>query len=116
MIRPLLVLKGNLVRGALAYVLSAQNDVEVIGERDDITDIELIIRSGRPDVTVIDLNAAGEDDLVIARVVTLCRALVLVEPRRAASLTDVMTKDATRSEERRVGKDMRLRGRKSEQK
>jgi len=98
MIQTLLVLEGGLVRGALAYVLSVQDDIEVVGERDDIIDIDRAVRTERPDVAVVDLNVVGTDEKVLAGTIGRCwpcRVLILVEPRCAVQLTALITRHAT---------------------
>jgi len=54
MIRTLLVLEGRLVRGALAHLLSRQADLRVVGEFDELTEVEATTIAERPDVTVVD--------------------------------------------------------------
>lgn len=83
MIRTLLILDGALVRGALAFVLSAQDDIDVVGESDGGVDAAALIRSLRPDVVVTDVDVmAGEN-----RAHRLpCPALVLASQRQARRL------------------------------
>ncbi|MGN9906893.1 response regulator transcription factor [Phytohabitans sp. LJ34] len=83
MIRTLLILDGALVRGALAFVLSAQDDIHVVGEGDGGDDAAALIRSLRPDVVVTDLGVmAGE-----RRTPCLpCPALVLASHKQARRL------------------------------
>lgn len=96
MIRTLLVVDGGLARGALAYVLSAQNDIEVIGELDRMADVAVAVRSRLPDITVIDLDLLGTEDLPRACAaydkLDRCRILALVELRRAPQLSSVITR------------------------
>lgn len=83
MIRTLLILDGALVRGALAFVLSAQDDIDVVGEGGGDDDVAALIRSLRPDVVVTDLDGmAGADR---ARRLP-CPALVLASQRQARRL------------------------------
>jgi two-component system response regulator DesR len=99
MIRTLLVLEGRLVRGALAYVLSAQDDIEVIGELDEFTDIKSTVAVVRPDVTVVDLNILGIADLRVAGGndrFGQSKILTLVEPRRATQVAGAMARHDAR--------------------
>lgn len=95
MVRTVLALEGGLVRGALAYVLGAEEDIRVVAQADTVEAVHTTIRTERPDVTVIDLNLFTADGLirdgVVAGAVGDCRLLVLVEPRRAGLLGGTMT-------------------------
>jgi two-component system response regulator DesR len=82
-IRTLLILDGALVRGALAFVLSAQDDIDVVGEGDRGDDAAALIRSLRPDVVVTDLGLiAGEPHTRSLP----CPALVLASYKQARQL------------------------------
>jgi two-component system response regulator DesR len=82
-IRTLLILDGALVRGALAFVLSAQDDIDVVGEGDGGDDAAALIRSLRPDVVVTDLGVmAGERRTPFLP----CPALVLASHKQARRL------------------------------
>lgn len=83
MIRTLLILDGALVRGALAFVLSAQDDIDVVGEADGGGDTAGLIQSLRPDVVVTDLGAMSGPHP--ARCLP-CPALVLASHRQARRL------------------------------
>ncbi|HEY0700637.1 MAG TPA: response regulator transcription factor [Micromonospora sp.] len=95
MVRTLLALEGGLVRGALAYVLGTEDDIDVVGEVDAADDVEAALAERRPDVIVIDLDLVTVDHLPKIRTASErlggCRLLVLVEPRRAALLGEAMT-------------------------
>jgi two-component system response regulator DesR len=88
--RALLALSGGLVRGALAYVLSKEDDIDVVAELDDLAAVLDAIRSSRPDVTVVDRRVLGADGLRAA--VRACeeagnsRLLVLLAHRQYAAL------------------------------
>jgi two-component system response regulator DesR len=89
-IRTLLALQGGLIRGGLAYVLGAHEDIEVVGEVDDLAELIRVADAARPDVVVLGTRLLGLDpparlNEVIGRVPGAA-VLVLVEPRRAASL------------------------------
>jgi two-component system response regulator DesR len=82
-IRTLLILDGALVRGALAFVLSAQDDIDVVGEGDGGDDAAALIRSLRPDVLVTELGVmAGERHTRCLP----CPALVLASHKQARRL------------------------------
>lgn len=84
MIRTLLALNGALIRGALAFVLTTQEDIEVVAEVDRAEDLGPALQAQRPDVAVVDVNLFGAD--VLSRCGTPpeppCPVLVLVDPRR----------------------------------
>ena len=91
MIRTLLILDGALVRGALAFVLAAQDDIHVVGEGDGGDDAAALIRSLRPDVVVTDLGVvAGRDR---ARHLP-CPALVLASHQQARRLAAAVRNQA----------------------
>ena len=96
MIRTLLALDGGLVRGALAYVLSAHEDVEVVTQLSDLSQVEATIRAERPDVSVVDFDLLTLADMPRACAVyhelRPCRVLVLVDPRRASYLAPAMSR------------------------
>lgn len=89
-IRTLLALDGALIRGALAFVLAKQEDIDVVAELGHADDLGTAIRSTRPDVAVIcgDLvqpeSWRNPDPLAFGR---QCALLVLVDSRRVAALS-----------------------------
>lgn len=87
MIRTLLAMHRGLLRGALRYVLSTHDDIDVVGERDNLEDVLASVRAERPDVTVLDLDVIGASANATAKDVRArmpgCKVLVLVDPRRA---------------------------------
>lgn len=88
MIRTLLALDGALVRGALAFVLTTQDDIDVVAELDRTEQIPPAIRSTRPDVAVVDFNlfgSGGPPDCPTEHEPP-CPVLVLVDPRRSGVL------------------------------
>ncbi|MFD0821840.1 response regulator transcription factor [Micromonospora zhanjiangensis] len=92
MIRTLLALDGALIRGAMAYVLSTQEDIDVIAQLDRGDRIVPALRSIRPDVAVVDLaryDADQESDHTCC-VDLPCRVLVLAEPRQSRVLGDAL--------------------------
>lgn len=90
MIRTLLAMQGGLVRGALAYVLATHDDIEVVGDVEDVAKLLDIAESTRPDVLVLGTKLLGLDLAAglgeVATAIPDTAILVLVEPRRAAVL------------------------------
>ena len=88
MIRTLLAMHRGLLRGALRFVLSKQDDIDVIAERDNLDDVLASVRTERPDVTVLEFDVIGESGNATARDVQAkmpgCKVLVLVDPRRSS--------------------------------
>ncbi len=81
MIRILLVEQMALLRGALAFVLSAEEDIEVICDLSGTDDVVNMARAVQPDVAVIDIDlfAGGAVGVVqeIAETAPHCAVLVL---------------------------------------
>ncbi|WFE65719.1 response regulator transcription factor [Micromonospora sp. WMMD714] len=77
MVRTLLALQGGLLRGALAQVLSAEHDIEIVGEVDSPRRLRAAVRAERPDVAVVEF-----DMLTVAELVRLATA----EPTAESSL------------------------------
>jgi two-component system response regulator DesR len=77
---------SGLLRGSLRFVLSTQDDIEVVAEHDNLVDMLAAAALARPDVTVLDLDLAGLDATAIARHRLFdpagSRLLVLADPRR----------------------------------
>ncbi|MER6593910.1 DNA-binding response regulator, partial [Micromonospora purpureochromogenes] len=63
MVRTLLALKGALVRGALAQLLDAEDDIDVVGEADTPDELRSALRAERPDVAVVDGDLVTVDQL-----------------------------------------------------
>lgn len=86
MIRALLAMDAGLIRGALAYVLSTQDDIEVVAELDILSKVLDTIRVDQPDIVLADGRLLGLDGLSLARLAceetASSRLLVLVDPRR----------------------------------
>jgi two-component system response regulator DesR len=89
-IRTLLAMPGGLLRGALHFVLSTKDDIDVVAEQDNLVDMLAAAERARPDVTVLDLDLPGVDAAAIARHRLFdparCRLLVLVDPRRPGAV------------------------------
>ncbi|WP_346533707.1 response regulator transcription factor [Micromonospora sp. DPT] len=105
MVRTLLALKGALVRGALAQLLDAEDDIDVVGEADTPDELRSALRAERPDVAVVDGDLVTADqlcDLVSDRPAGRPdgdrpgRLLVLVRQRRAARLGPVLAEHCRR--------------------
>jgi two-component system response regulator DesR len=88
LIRTLLALDGALIRGALAFVLTIEDDIDVVAELDRIEQVEPAIRSSRPDVAVVDSGLLGTGGPAgsTPRYEHSCPVLVLVDPRRPQTL------------------------------
>jgi two-component system response regulator DesR len=109
MVRTLLALQGGLVRGALAHLLAAEHDIEVIGQADTPHGLRAAVRAERPDVAVVDADLVTEaqlaqvaaapdpaDDPADGEEGPCGRLLVLVEQRRAARLAPVLAEHGRR--------------------
>jgi two-component system response regulator DesR len=93
-IRTLLAHRGNLFRGALAYVLGAEDDIEVVAEIGRFGEMVDTVLAHRPNVTVLDLDLLPRDLLpglwALRHTMPGCRVLVLAEARRSGSLGPAM--------------------------
>src|SRR2546423_7029047 len=89
-VRVLLVERMNLLRGALACVLSAEGDLEVTAAVADLAEAAPIVRAVRPDVAVVDIDllpdcgAGGIQRLGDA--LPGCATVVLADPGSVSSL------------------------------
>lgn len=93
MIRTLVAHGGALVRGALAFVLGAEHDIEVVADIGRLEDVAVTARAYRPDVTVLDQDLLPPDDL--GRLRSLHgdlpgKLLLLIEVRRSRALGSMM--------------------------
>jgi two-component system response regulator DesR len=97
-IKTLLGHNGALVRGALAFVLGKEEDIEVLAELDRGEQVVPTMLRRRPDVTVIDLDMLGVDSLPVACALNhslpRCRMLILAERRQSAALSHVIATKA----------------------
>ncbi|MBY8871424.1 response regulator transcription factor [Micromonospora sp. PLK6-60] len=95
MVRTLLALNGRLVRGALAHLLAAQGDIDVVAEAATAHDLRVALLGERPDVAVIDFDVVPVHQLT--RLAAAAdgshggRLLVLVDQRRAGRIRSVLT-------------------------
>jgi len=99
-IRTLLAHNGGLVRGALAFVLDQQDDIEVVGELEHARDVVPAVLARRPDVVIADFDLLGMDGLPVACGLHLrsyrCRVLILAERRRSSVLSKILATEAPR--------------------
>lgn len=87
MIRTLLALDGALIRGALALVLAAEQDIHVVAEVDRGDALDPAIWTQLPDVAVIDADLLdGENPSMVGP----CPLLVLADRRRPRGLYDML--------------------------
>ncbi|MEV4727762.1 response regulator transcription factor [Micromonospora humida] len=82
MVRTLLALQGGLLRGALAQLLAAEHDIEIVGEVDSPHHLRAAVRAERPDVAVVEFDMLTVTELV--RLATLGVAEPVVETTPAA--------------------------------
>jgi len=66
MIRVLLADDQHLVRGALAALLSFEDDITVVGEVDRGDRVRAAVAEHRPDVLLLDIEMPGRDGLAVA--------------------------------------------------
>jgi two-component system response regulator DesR len=87
-----------LVRGALAFLLGKEDDIEVLAEVDHGEQVVPVMLARRPDVTIIDLDMIGVEGLPVACALhhrlPRCRMLILVERRQSSVLSHVMATEA----------------------
>ena len=100
MIRTLLALDGALVRGALSFVLTTQDDIDVVAELDRSEQIGPAMWSQRPDVAIVDLDLfdTGSAPERVTPPGHHCPVLVLADPRRSHALSA-----ALRAQSRAIG-------------
>jgi len=94
LIRTLLAHRGSLFRGALAYVLGAEDDIEVVAETGEYGDLAGAVQVHRPKVTVLDLDLLPLEAVPglceLGAALPGCGVLVLAEARRSGPLGPVM--------------------------
>ncbi|SCL26686.1 response regulator transcription factor [Micromonospora inyonensis] len=86
MIRTLLALDGTLIRGALALVLAAEQDISVVAEVDRGDEVQPMLWTKLPDMAVVDLDLIDDG----AGPVGPCPMLVLADRRRVRGLHHVL--------------------------
>jgi len=67
MIRVALADDQPLVRAGIAMILSAEQDIEIVGEADDGRSAEALARATEPDVMLMDVRMPGVDGLEATR-------------------------------------------------
>ncbi|WP_394618604.1 response regulator [Lentzea sp. JNUCC 0626] len=67
MIRVLLVDDQPMIRAGLSLVLRSQPDIQVVGERDDGSDIVRVVAECAPDVVCMDVRMPGTDGVEATR-------------------------------------------------
>ncbi|MEV6709969.1 response regulator transcription factor [Micromonospora wenchangensis] len=95
MVRTLLALQGGLLRGALAQLLAAEHDIEIVGEVDSPHHLRAAVRAERPDVAVVEFDMLTVTELV--RLATLGVAEPVVETTPAGGGEPTATAPAPRS-------------------
>jgi two-component system, NarL family, response regulator DesR len=88
-IRTLVALDGGLARGALAFVLSRDDDIEVVGEVADAANVRSVVGATRPNVMIVDLELIGTGGLpsvcAVRKDVPGCVVLILAKTHRSPS-------------------------------
>lgn len=100
MIRTLLAHGSALARGALAFVLRAEDDIEVVAEVGELDDLTGLVLLHHPDVTVIDSDLLPPDNLAALRALPASlpvgAVLVLTEARRSHVLEPMLAGPGSR--------------------
>lgn len=90
MIRVLLADDEHLIRGALAALLSLEDDLEVVGQAATGTEALAMARALRPDVAVLDMQMPAPDGVAVARTLQAelpqCRTLIVTSHGRPGHL------------------------------
>lgn len=96
MIRALLALNGALIRGAVAFVLAEQDDIDVVATLDRGDQIPSALRAEQPDVAIVDADLLRSNGWAhrAPPIRWSCSLLMLVDPRRPHALGD-MLRDST---------------------
>jgi len=99
MIRVLLAEDQAMVRGALAALLSREQDIEVVAEvarGDEVVDAAM---AAKPDIALLDIEMPGVDGLAAARALhkalPTCRSVILTTFGRSGYLRRAMESGAT---------------------
>lgn len=101
MIRTILAHHGALIRGALTFVLDAEDDIDVVAEIGSYEEIVDTVVAWRPDIAVLDLDLLPEavgrssPDLpglwALHHMLAGCHLLVLTEARKTVVLGPMLT-------------------------
>ena len=90
MIRVLLADDENLIRSALASLISLQEDLEVVAQAASGDEALAMARRYRPDVAVLDLQMPGQDGIAVAEALAIdlpaCASLILTSYGRPGHL------------------------------
>lgn len=90
MIRVLLADDENLIRSALASLISLQEDLEVVAQAASGDEAVAMARRYRPDVAVLDLQMPGLDGIAVAEALAIdlpaCASLILTSYGRPGHL------------------------------
>ena len=90
MIRVLLADDENLIRSALASLMSLQEDLEVVAQAASGDEALAMARRYRPDVAVLDLQMPGLDGIAVAEALAIdlpaCASLILTSYGRPGHL------------------------------
>lgn len=90
MIRVLLADDEHLIRGALAALLSLEDDLEVVGQAATGAEALAMARALRPDVAVLDMQMPAPDGVAVARTLRdelpQCRTLIVTSHGRPGHL------------------------------
>ncbi|MFF4380154.1 response regulator [Kitasatospora sp. NPDC092039] len=80
-VRVLLADDEHLIRGALAALLSLEDDIEVVAQAGSGTEALAMAQAHRPDVAVLDLQMPGRDGIEVAAQLRLqlpdCRCMIV---------------------------------------
>ncbi|MBO1418405.1 response regulator transcription factor [Streptomyces sp. FH025] len=80
-VRVLLADDEHLIRGALAALLSLEDDIEVVAQAGSGPEALAMAQSHRPDVAVLDLQMPGKDGIEVAtelrRLLPDCRCMIV---------------------------------------
>ncbi|MFE3739661.1 DNA-binding response regulator [Streptomyces sp. NPDC059096] len=95
MITVLLADDEHLIRGALASLLTLEDDITVVAEAGTGDEAVALARTHRPDVAVLDLQMPGLDGVTVAErlrdTVPECAAMIVTSHARAGSLTRALS-------------------------
>jgi two-component system response regulator DesR len=98
-IRVLLAEDQAMVRGALASLLSLEEDIEVVGEVERGDEVLARARAVRPDVVLLDIELPGQDGIAaageLARELPAARPLILTTFGRPGYLRRALEAGAT---------------------
>ncbi|MEV5752632.1 response regulator transcription factor [Actinoallomurus sp. NPDC052308] len=99
MIRVLLAEDQGMVRGALATLLSLEDDIEVIGEAADGDEALAVAARTRPDVALLDIEMPGRNGIdtaaALRKALPDCRVIILTTFGRPGYLRSAMEAGAS---------------------